>query len=192
MSNNKNIVYNINWIYFWNNLIDGPSFIVYFLRIEYKHQNRNLQHVKIFWKLEKWVGLKNGAIWQEDITGTDWILLVWWPRGHRAGQSWNLQNSSAFLIQKSTKITLAYCCVIHECFSKFNALPLKYYKVTPAQCFPKSLLRTNFLNDVTAAPFSVFFTAGSWEKTTKNGAAVTALRTFICSNDFSKFQVLTL
>ena len=106
-----------------------------FLRIEYKHQNRNLQHVKIFWKLEKWVGLKNGAIWQEDITGTDWILLVWWPRGHRAGQSWNLQNSSAFLIQKSTKITLAYCCVIHECFSKFNALPLKNYKVTPAQCF---------------------------------------------------------
>ena len=116
-------------------LVDGPGFSVSFLRIEYKHQNRNLQHVKIFWKLEKWVGLKNGAIWQEDITGTDWILLVWWPRGHRAGQSWNLQNSSAFLIQKSTKITLAYCCVIHECFSKFNALPLKNYKVTSAQCF---------------------------------------------------------
>ena len=117
-------------------LVDGPGFSISFLRIEYKHQNRNLKHVKIFWKLEKWGGLKNGAIWQEDITGTDWILLVWWPRGHRAaGQSWNLQNSSAFLIQKSTKITLAYCCVIHECFLKFNALPLKYYKVTSAQSF---------------------------------------------------------
>ena len=119
-----------------------------------------------------------GAIWQEDITGTDWILLVWWPRGHRAGQSWNLQNSSAFLIPKSTKITLAYCCVIHECFSKFNALPLKYYKVTPAQCFLKSLLRTNFLNDVTAAPFSVFFSQLPAVENTKNRAAVTSLRFF--------------
>ena len=117
-------------------LVDVPGFSI-FLSKNGIHQTRNLQHVKIFWKLEKWVGLKNGAIWQEDITGTDWILLVWWPRGHRAGQSWNLQNSSAFLIQKSTKITLAYCCVIHEWFSKFNALPLKYYKVTPAKGFLK-------------------------------------------------------
>ena len=41
-------------------------------------------------------------------------------------------------------------------------------------------LRTNVLNDVTAAPFSVsFFTAGSGEKDTKNGAAGTSLRTFV-------------
>ena len=132
---NENSVNLLSKVIFEIILVDGPGFSISFLRIEYKHQNRNLQHVKIFWKLEKWGGLKNGAIWQEDITGTDWILLVWWPRGHRAGQSWNLQNSSAFLIQKSTKITLAYCCVIHEWFSKFNALPLKYYKVTSAQCF---------------------------------------------------------
>jgi len=36
----------------------------------------------------------------------------------------------------------------------------------------KSLPRTNVLNDVTAAPLLVFFTAGSLQKNTENGAAV--------------------
>ena len=43
----------------------------------------------------------------------------------------------------------------------------------------------NVLNDVTAAPFSVvFFTAGSREKDTKNGAAVTSLRKFVFRYNF--------
>jgi hypothetical protein len=41
------------------------------------------------------------------------------------------------------------------------------------------------LNDITAAPFSVsFFTAGSWEKETEKGAAVTSLRMFAQSDGF--------
>ena len=52
--------------------------------------------------------------------------------------------------------------------------------------FLMSLLHMNVLNDVTAALFfGVFFSAASCKKTTKNGAAVTLLRTFVHSNDFS-------
>jgi hypothetical protein len=36
-----------------------------------------------------------------------------------------------------------------------------------------------------------FFTAGSWEKDTENGAPVTSLRTFVRSNDFRSFFILT-
>ena len=50
----------------------------------------------------------------------------------------------------------------------------------------KSSQNKKDLNDVTAAPFLVVsYAAGSWEKDTKNGAAVTSLRTFVCSNAFS-------
>ena len=52
----------------------------------------------------------------------------------------------------------------------------------------KALLRTNVLNDVTAAPLSVsFFTAGSWEKDIKNSAAVTSLRWFVHNSAFNCF-----
>ena len=51
--------------------------------------------------------------------------------------------------------------------------------------FLKAVLHTNVLNDITAAPFSVgFFTTGSWEKDTKNGSAVTLLRTFLRNSAF--------
>ena len=44
-------------------------------------------------------------------------------------------------------------------------------------------------NDVTAALFSVgFFAAGSWEKDTKNGAAVTSLRSFLFRDNFRKWK----
>ena len=50
----------------------------------------------------------------------------------------------------------------------------------------KSLPRTNVLNDVTAAPFLVsFLQLAAEKKHTKNGAAVTSLRMFVCSNEFS-------
>ena len=41
------------------------------------------------------------------------------------------------------------------------------------------------LNDITAAPFWVFFAAGSWEKDTENGAAVTSLRSILFRDNFS-------
>ena len=44
----------------------------------------------------------------------------------------------------------------------------------------------NFLNDVTAALFSVFLQLAAEKKDTENSAAVTSLRTFVCSNKFSK------
>ena len=42
------------------------------------------------------------------------------------------------------------------------------------------------LSDVTAAPFLVgfFFAAGSWEKDTEKGAAVTSLTSFLFCDDF--------
>ena len=46
----------------------------------------------------------------------------------------------------------------------------------------KSLLPTNDLNDVTAAPFSMSF---SQLPAAKNGAAVMSLRSFIQRRDFS-------
>ena len=55
----------------------------------------------------------------------------------------------------------------------------------------KAWQNKNDLNDVTAAPFFVFFVAGSWEKDTKNGAAVTSLRTFVHNNAF-KIYLLSL
>ena len=52
----------------------------------------------------------------------------------------------------------------------------------------KSSRNKKHLNDVTAAPFSVFFfAAGSWKKDTENGAAVTSLRSFLFRDDFNKF-----
>ena len=51
----------------------------------------------------------------------------------------------------------------------------------------KAWQNKNDLNDVTAAPFFVFFVAGSWEKDTKNGAAVTSLRSFLFRDDFNMF-----
>ena len=39
---------------------------------------------------------------------------------------------------------------------------------------------------MTAAPFWVIFAAGSWEKDTKNGAAVTSVRSFLLYDDFTK------
>ena len=45
--------------------------------------------------------------------------------------------------------------------------------------------KKDFIN-VTAAPFSVFFAAGSWEKDTENRAAVTSLRSFLFHDDFIK------
>ena len=70
----------------------------------------------------------------------------------------------------------------------------------------KALLRTNVLNDVTAAPFLVvFLQLAAEKKTTENSAARTSLRTFVRSNDFNRvfshkkfqnllvcFQVLSL
>ena len=58
-------------------------------------------------------------------------------------------------------------------------------------CMVQSLSNKVFtlyeVDDVTAAPFLVyFFAAGSWEKDTEHGAAVTSLRTFIRSNGFTK------
>ena len=47
-----------------------------------------------------------------------------------------------------------------------------------------AFIRTNVLNNVTAAQVSVFFSAASCKKGTENGAAVTSLRTFVRSNDF--------
>ena len=42
------------------------------------------------------------------------------------------------------------------------------------------------LNDITAAPFIVFFfAAGSWEKDTENGAAVMSLRSYLFCDGFS-------
>ena len=59
------------------------------------------------------------------------------------------------------------------------------------QAFPlKILLRTNILNDVTAAPFSMSFSQQPAVKNTENGAAVTSLRTFVRSSDFSKYSKL--
>ena len=53
------------------------------------------------------------------------------------------------------------------CFGEFKIFK-SYFRIQI-----KSLPRTNVLNDVTAAPFLVgFFTAGSLQKNTKNGAAV--------------------
>ena len=47
------------------------------------------------------------------------------------------------------------------------------------------LLHMNVLNDVIAAPFSVvFLQLAAEKKDTKNGAAVTSLRTFVNSNNF--------
>ena len=52
-------------------------------------------------------------------------------------------------------------------------------------CLIKALQRTNVLNDITAAPFSVSFSQlPAVKKDTENGAAVTSLRTFVRSNDF--------
>ena len=43
-------------------------------------------------------------------------------------------------------------------------------------------------NDVTAAPYLVFFFAtGSREKDTENGAAVTSLRSFLFRDDFMAY-----
>ena len=51
----------------------------------------------------------------------------------------------------------------------------------------KSSQNKKELNDVTAGPFLVlFFAAGSWEKETENGAAVTSLSSFLFRDDFSK------
>ena len=53
----------------------------------------------------------------------------------------------------------------------------------------KSSQNKKDLNDVTAAPFLfLFFAAGRREKDTKNGAAVTSLRTFVHCNNFSKVK----
>ena len=49
----------------------------------------------------------------------------------------------------------------------------------------KALLRTNVLNDVTAAPFQVSFSQLPAAKNTENGAAVTSLRSFLFRDDFS-------
>ena len=49
----------------------------------------------------------------------------------------------------------------------------------------KSSQNKKDLNDVTAALFSVFFAAGSWEKDTENGAAVTSLKSFLFRDDFN-------
>ena len=50
----------------------------------------------------------------------------------------------------------------------------------------KSLLRTNVLNDVTAALFLMSFSQlPAVKKDTKNGASVTSLRTSVGSNDLS-------
>ena len=47
------------------------------------------------------------------------------------------------------------------------------------------------LNDVTATLFLVyFFAAGSWEKDTENGAAVTSLRFILFRDNFRKKLVL--
>ena len=54
-----------------------------------------------------------------------------------------------------------------------------------------ALLPTNFLNDVTAALISVsFFTAGSLEKDTENGAAMTSLRIFVRAFSLDQIQIL--
>ena len=56
--------------------------------------------------------------------------------------------------------------------------------------FLMSLLRMNVLNDVTAALFLVSFSQlPAVKKDTKNGAAVTSLRTFIRSSAFSIYLV---
>ena len=55
----------------------------------------------------------------------------------------------------------------------------------------KSLLRTNVLNDVTAAKFSVSFFQLSAVENIENSAAVTSLRTFICSSDFRSTKYLS-
>ena len=50
----------------------------------------------------------------------------------------------------------------------------------------KALLRTNVLNDVTAALFSVSFSQlPAAKNNTENGAAVTSLRTFVRSSNFN-------
>ena len=49
----------------------------------------------------------------------------------------------------------------------------------------KSSRNKKGLNDVTAAHFLVFFSAGSWEKDTENWAAVTAWRPFLFREDFN-------
>ena len=54
----------------------------------------------------------------------------------------------------------------------------------------KALLCTNVLNDVTAAPCSVSFSQlPAAKKNTKNGAAVTSLRTFVHSSAFTSFLI---
>ena len=54
----------------------------------------------------------------------------------------------------------------------------------------KSSQNKKDLNDVSAALFSVFFAAGSWEKDTENGLAVTSLRSFLFRYDFSYYVKL--
>ena len=61
------------------------------------------------------------------------------------------------------------------------ALPTK----TRLKILLKSLLCTHVLYDVTAVPFLVFFYSWQLRKNTENSAAVTSLRMFIHSNDFS-------
>ena len=52
----------------------------------------------------------------------------------------------------------------------------------------KSSRNKKDFNDVTAAPFLVFFAAGSWAKNTENGAAVISLRSFLFHDDFNYQQ----
>ena len=59
-------------------------------------------------------------------------------------------------------------------FSLNKTRPLKWLK---------SSQNKKDLNDVTVS--RCFFAAGSWEKDNENGAAVTSLRSFLLSNDFS-------
>ena len=53
----------------------------------------------------------------------------------------------------------------------------------------KSSWNKKGFNDVTAALFSVFFAAGSWEKDTKNRAAVTSLSSFLFCDDFITYAM---
>ena len=52
----------------------------------------------------------------------------------------------------------------------------------------KALLRTNVLNDVTAAPFLESFSQLPAAKNTKNSAAVMSLRTFVRSSAFNRLE----
>ena len=94
--------------------------------------------------------------------------------------------------KKVVPLSQTFCLLTQKAFSlnpaeaAGSAHSMLRLDATPPKRNLKPWQNKNDLNDITAALFSVcFFAAGSWEKDTENGAAVTSSRTFVRSNAFS-------